>query len=324
VHGALAATAVGASALIVFSVLSLASFGSGALSWDFAKFLLEPFFIYGGGFGGWAVDWSLGWPLLYNVVAPGLCLATLGWALSNLRKGGQYGTSRLAALALLACTSIMLSAKYWNMSIFALWHVNSLGFLAVIAWWAREWMRRSELVRLIGAGMLALAALALVGFADDPRNPSDYGIRAYLKYPAAMLEPFKRNKPPCRKMACAAPEIAKEDVALIASLIPPTGRAAILDWNDWAYLIEARRAPKFFFLPGVATFTRRQLDQSLANLDMIFVARDPEKRYLIQNPEIAEELLPVLSKEFAIVATGKRFVALARTRVPTQRPSDLK
>lgn len=332
-----AARAAGIALLSVmlFIGASALAFGSRVFSVDFFRYLAEPFFIYGGGLGGWPVDWGYGWQLLYNVIAPGIALGTLGWGCVALKTRERPDLQpRLAAVTLFSCLAIMLSAKYWNMSIVGLWHVNAFPFFVVIAWWARElivqcggqsvaahrWMPFLEprMVPVFVKASMTAALVAVTGllllYADDKRNPSLYAIRAYLKYPSILNYAFTSARPACVKMDCAAPRIAAEDVRLIARLTGPKDRVAILHWYDWAYLIEARRSSKFHFLPSPATFTRRQAKESLQGIDLIFLRKRSDGKPEISHPDLQAELSSKLEREFRIVAEGRELIALARKR----------
>lgn len=323
-RGLATSAAVGAISLFVFAGLCFLAFGRGVLSVDFVRYYVEPLFIYGAGFGGWQVDWSYGWPVYYNVIAPGLAVATIGWGFIQLKRHAiGADRSRIAALSSLACAGVALTAKYWNMSLIALWHVNALPFLALTAWWSREAlatlgprhvMERTHfpLLRKAGIGVLASAAFTLLAFAGDPRNPNYYGLRAYLKYPSAWSAPFRHRG--CRALECSAPRLSAEDVQLIDSLTRPTERVAVLDWNDWAYLIDAERAPKSIFLPSFATFTHRQLDDTVAGLDLVFVTTNADGSYVISPPELDERLGRTLRQKFQVVGRGARLTALRRLR----------
>ena len=317
--GSAVAAAILLGAFSALMALCLFAFGSQVLSLDFLRYYAEPLFIYSAGFGGWPVDWSYGWPVYYNVIAPGLALATIGWGFVWLKRIPQDAErARIAALSGLACAAIMLSAKYWNMSLIALWHVSALPFLTITAWWYREALGHgtgeigpAPSLRKTGVAALAVGAFWLLAFAGDARNPTYYGLRAYLKYPSAWSASLRRH-PGCRNLACSAPRLATEDVRLIDTLTRPDERVAVLDWNDWAYLIDARRAPKSFFLPSFATFTHRQLDNTLAGLNLLFVAVDAHGKYVITPPELEARLAPLLQRDYTLVGKGTNLVALRR------------
>lgn len=328
VRGGLAALAMASAAVLLFLFACALAFGPATLSLDFLRYFLEPFFIYAGGYGAVPMAWTWDWGAFYNVVAPGLALGVFGWALMRL-KGTSQGSerSRLAGLAAVAGMAVMLSMKYWNQSLVAIWHVNALGFLIVAGWWCREnleWLnaharRPSWLpVRQFGLVGLALFAVSIATFADDARNPSLYGIHAYLAYPSALAQLIGLGDSGCRDMQCAGTSPAPEDIRLIQKYVKPGERAALVDWNDWLALLEAQRAPKFVFMPSAGTFTWRQLEQSLAGLDLIFIAFGPkavggQDEVLILNEELKERLEPLLRDEFFRLERGSRYVVFSRS-----------
>jgi hypothetical protein len=310
--------------ILLFMCFSFAAFGPRVFSMEFLKKVLEPLWMYSGGYGSVPVDWAYGWHVFYNVIAPGIALATIGWGVILLKRThSAEDRSKTAALVMTASLGIMMTAKYWNMSLVALWHVNALPFLVIMGWWWRELfvvLRKSHKepnrggheIQWMGAVALGMVALALVMYAGDVRNPSQYGLRAYLKYPSAWSAPVRNLNSACRNLSCSAPRLAKEDIALITSLTRPDERVAILDWHDWAYLIEARRAPLFEFLPSLAMFTHAQIDSSLSALNLLFVVPGKDGKYVIAPPELEEKLLPEIEKNFVSVGRGTRLVALKR------------
>ena len=325
-RGVVLSAAVTAVTLGLFTCACYAAFGPRVLSAEFLQKVFEPLWIYSGGYGSVPVDWAYRWHLLYNVIAPGLALATIGWGLPRLRSAqSPEDRSRTAALAATAALAIMVTAKYWNMSYVALWHVNALPFLAILGWWGREVLAVLRIehtepdqgglrLQQTGTAILAMLAVALVAFAGDARNPTQYGLRAYLKYASAWSAPIRNRKAACRELNCAAPRLAREDVNLITSLTRPDERVAILDWIDWAYLIEAHRAPMFRFIPGFAMFTHTQINASISSLDLVFVAPGQDGRYVISPPELEEILRPELERNYVVAGRGARLVALKRIR----------
>ena len=89
-------------------------------------------------------------------------------------------------------------------------------------------------------------------------------------------------------------------------------RVAMFSPIDWAYLIEAKRAPHFEFVPSHATFTRRQLTTATTGFDLIFTPRSAEKNHGIEHPELAAILIPLLDREFEIAAEGEALIAWKR------------
>ena len=134
---------IGVTCLGLFVLLLLLVFGSGVLTWQFLSGLVEPLMLFGvAGLGAWPIAWTVGeWNWLYNFVAPGVALATVGIV---ARAGRDENTDRprVALLAFFACCGLLMMAKFINMSIVAVWQMNALGFLVVLSWWAVAAARR--------------------------------------------------------------------------------------------------------------------------------------------------------------------------------------
>lgn len=315
------------AAAAIFGLLCVLSFGFNVLDWRFMDGLIEPFVIYSGGYGGWAIDWRWGWHLLYNVIAPGVALMTAAWGTRWLWKtpAGAPGRAQIAALLSFSLLGIMMSAKYSNMSIIAIWYVNALGFIVVFAWWARQLQlalgdryvtvlrMRMNVAKSLGAASAVFAVVLLLR-ANDPRNPALYAAHAYLAYPAIANPAAFSIRPACRELACAAPRIDPADVRMIARLVPEKQRAAVFGWYDWAYLVEARRPSSFHFLPSQATFTRTQIAKAGRLPDVVFLPIASTPDLGIKHPELAARMVPALRSEFEIAERGNQLVAWRRTK----------
>jgi len=309
---------------LIFMLLCLGAFGTGILDFRFLKHIFEPFFIYGEGFGAWPLYWAFDWHLLYNIISPGLALATIGWAVAEV-KLERHAVERTRVIALLAasCVAIMMSVKYWNMSIAGLWVASSFLFWTILGWWAFQFLHLISETRIAIGGRcisafsvakwtMIVGVIAFVVLMDDTRNRSLYGLKAYAKYPSFLRQVLSRSKPICADMKCAVPSISSTDIALITSLTEPRQRVAIYSPIDWAYLIEARRAPHFEFLPSHATFTRRQVRAATTGFDLIFLPKSAADDLGIDQPELAEVLIPKLKRDFEIAAVGTDLVAWQR------------
>lgn len=308
-----------------FATMCLAAFGPRTLSIGFYQELTYPLHIYGAGFGGWPVDWSFGWSLLYNVIAPGAALVAIAWGATYLHqgRGSETRRARAAGLMIFAAMALLMSAKYSNMSLVALWHVNAIGYVVVLSWWGRQAQLLLADYRVTGqephhwfsraAGSACLlVAVLLLWTANDVRNPTLYAFRAYLNYPSLANIAYRHVG--CRMLACAAPRLAQSDVAMIERNVPASTRAAVLGWDDWAYLIAARRASFFDFIPSFATFTHRQVAVASRPPDMLFLPRADSVDYGIKHPELAAILVPQLRHDYEPVERGVNLVAWRRKR----------
>jgi hypothetical protein len=103
-------------------------------------------------------------------------------------------------------------------------------------------------------------------------------------------------------------------VALITRLTQPHERVALLMIQDWPTLIEAHRASKFYFLPSAVTFTERQLTESLRDINLIFLPREPAATFGITNPDMMQILVPMLRDKFTVVDETSTLLAWRKVR----------
>ena len=230
---------LGATCLGFFVLLLLSVFGSGVLTWQFLSGLAQPLMLFGvAGLGAWPIAWTLTeWNWLYNFVAPGIALTTVG-ILARAGRSENAERPRLALLAFFACCGLLMMAKFINMSIVAVWQMNALGFVVVLGWWAvaaaRHLPRRLDVQRL-GAipvrSVMSIVMLApavwLVTTSGDSRNPALYGAQSWLEYPALLLAPFQSPRS-CINMQCVADRPDPRDVGLIRERTQPGEQVAII------------------------------------------------------------------------------------------------
>jgi hypothetical protein len=327
---------LGATTLVFFLVWNVIAFGPGILQFQFLLRLADPLILYTGGFVSWPIEWSGGYHWIYNIVSPGIALASVVWAATSARlQSPPCPRSHLGALAMMALVGLFMTAKYINMSIVGLWQVNAICLLVVIAWWMRALVeqlpeRSSGPMRLgfrdnprsaAGLGLTLLLVLFLWTIADA-RNPSLYAIPAYRTHPSLVNYLLGGpEKHPCgERPGCSSTPVSPADVALIDSMTKPSERVALLAFEDWTTLIEAKRASKFHFLPSAVVFTERQLEDSLRDLDLVFLPRYPEATLGITNPDIARRLVPMLKGSFKVVAESPTLLAWRRVGGGTGKP----
>ena len=310
--------ALGATSLAFFVLVVFLVFGPGAFTLQFLAGWIEPLEIYGvAGLGGWPIFWTLkDWNWLYNFIAPGLALGTLAVAL-RVGRGDALDRPRIAVLGYFSVSGLLMMAKFVNMSIVAVWQMNALGLFVVMGWWgvvaarALPRMMRLGMVPLPVRAAMALAvlapAVALAVTSSDSRNPTDYGLQSWFKYPALALAPF-RSAAGCTNLKCVSNLPAPVDVALIRDRTKPGLPVAIVGaLYDWAYLIEARRPPAMAFLPSFATFTQRQLDASVRHLQAVeycFFVLGPDHAPLIPNASLSAAVLPIVERDFVLDDIG--------------------
>jgi hypothetical protein len=315
-----------AMSFIAFMLLSAIAFGPGVFDLRFLGYLAEPMLLYGSGVGASPLDWRHGWHWLYNIAAPGLALATLGWAAVVARRPvPPFPRERLAALIFVCLAGLFLSAKYINMSLVALWQVNCFGFLVVVAWWVRILLDLIDrpvttkpfvlrLGSLLGCGAVVLLYYFL-WVIDDPRGPYLQTFASYRTLPSVVnwAVGIQWQKCTVPRTGCYSRPLDSKDVALIQRLTKPGDRVAILDVQDWVYLAEAKRASKLFVQPSSMIFTQRQLRESLRDLDLVFLPRAPAEVFGISHGDVAEILVPQFKdKKFELLEEGAYLLAWKR------------
>jgi hypothetical protein len=317
---------LGVLSFTFFVTLNLIAFGPATFDVRYFWYLAEPLMLYSTGLGAWPIEWGGGLYWLYNIITPGLALASVAWvAVVARRQPLPFPRAQIAALAMISLIGLFMMAKYINMSIVGLWQVNSLGFLIVVAWWARalverlpdRWIGRYFWLRFTVTAPLAVILAAFLCVIHDDRNPSVYAIMSYRTYPSLINVLLRQPvTPDCAKpiQQCLPLPVSREDIALISRLTKPSDRVAILNLYDWVYLIEAHRASKFMFLPSAVMFTERQYNESMRGLNLIFLPREPKATLGVEHPSLVPVLDALLRKDFKVVAQGQNLLAWKRVR----------
>jgi hypothetical protein len=348
VGSAVRVIALGALTFAIFMAWNVIAFGPGVLQVRYVLLLLEPLMLYSGGLGAWPIEWIGGYHWLYNIISPCLALATIGWVAASVRQATPpLPRADLAALAMIALVGLLFTAKFINMSIVGLWQVNSLSLVIVMAWWARALVeqlpeqraRATPFVFTIGSQALsfhwispraqasfglALLLLLFLGTIEDPRNPSLYGIASYRTHPTlvnSLLGGPDLYPCPPERTGCSSTPVSPQDVALIDGLTTPKERVALLMMQDWTTLVEAKRASKFHFLPSAVVFTERQMRESLRDIDLIFLPREPAEKLGITHPDMEPILGPMLRTDFSVVAETPTLIAWRRVKADQRSDS---
>ena len=319
-------TAVGASSFVFLAALILFVFGPHALTGQFVFGLIEPLTIYGvAGFGGRPIAWTLReWNWLYNMVAPGIALATIG-VMPRIARTEQIDRPRAVLIVFFAACGLLMAAKFINQSIVAVWQMNALGFLVVLGWWAvcvakshstpARGLKEAIPARAIATTLMVVFAIALAALSSDRRNPELYGLKSWVHYPSILIRPLHRPRG-CTNMSCVDNRPDPRDVALIRERTKPGEPVAIVGYMfDWPYLINAHRPPLMAFLPSPAIFTKRQLDESWKRMgaaEYWFVAKGPDGKPNIVNADLAALVLPALEQDFVLDGIGDRLMAWKR------------
>jgi hypothetical protein len=316
------------SAGLTFALLSLAVHGPRTLSTAYYAGLIEPLLLYGGGFGAWPVNWLAPEEFLFNVLAPLLLGASVIWGIAE--EGDEGAAKRVVVLAV-ALLSLAQLTKYWNMSLAAVWLSNAYFPALVITYWLRSGQLSLEKCERGGRYWNHLAArgpawgallvgLLYVVFFRDARMEASYGISAHGMFRPVILA-FLPTGTRADRISFEASEVADADVDLITRNVAPTDPVYIYSSKDWAYLLKAKRAPAFPFLPVTMTPLRTQVQPAMAAADVFFVDNGAAiwHQGLEQRNIINEELL----MHFEPAGVGKD-LTLYRRRTPVSRKQDIR
>jgi hypothetical protein len=326
-----------AGAGLTFALLALAAFGPRALSLLFVRRVLEPPLLYASHFGSWRMNWRLGWPCLYNVIAPAVTLASIGWALKRLRSGHPDERGAARYLLLFGVAGLLMLFKWVNRSLDNLWALNAAGVIVVLFWWLRyaalalggHLERRLEgrlpraaarrIPALTGlAAFAAMCGLAVLASLFHDRDGQQAGMSSS---PLVRLTQFTketstplnralvalRGRPFRRKYAFPPCSLDSSDVSLLRRLTGATEAVALVSSQDWIYLAEARRAPGLPWLPVYMTHTRRQqerLEEALRAAPGVFLDRSGLDCLRQTNPALYKGVMAIIKGAFVPAASS--------------------
>jgi hypothetical protein len=227
----------------------------------------------------------------------------------------------MIALCVLSMFGLGLMVKWVNMSFDALWHVNALPIIVVMAWWiyvGLEYIRanlpseRAErTVNVIRGGLVVVACAFLVLVRDD-RNPSQYALQAFVVYPSVLLGEFEQYP---RMHWNRKREASPADVNLLRLCSLPGERTMIVADLDWVYLLAAHRPPKMPWLPSptISAFPFL-IDASLARSGPVFLEGT------IAQPSFSEPLESAVSDRLRTSyherGVGKKLVVYTQQSAP--------
>jgi hypothetical protein len=306
---------------IAAALSCLALFGPRALSITFMVECLRPLLLYGAGWGSVPIKWGLTWDLIYNFPLQIVGCITVGWAALRLARGadGRQGFV-LGVLLALSLIGIALMIKWVNRSLDAVWHQNALPLVIVTAWWVSQFTALWRPTLKATAGAIAIVAtVAALIFVQDSGNPSFYGLRSYAKYPSLLNLPFVT--PPPIQWQEDFGQIMPIETAFIEENTKPDDRVLVIGFVDWAYLAQAHRAPKAYFLPLNVTFDSTFIQRSFDGADVLFYDKVTEayKFYdkvteAYKNRPNVPEILDLIARDFVPVETRGNLTLYKRKR----------
>lgn len=298
-------------AVLSFYTLAIAYYGYNVLSIAFLRGLVEPFFLYGGGFGAWLVNWSFTPDLLFNVIGPIVLIATIGWALCNLQTNDYSGSQRdpLYYLLILSVVGTLMLLKWVNMSLSAVWFSSAHASILVAVFWlgvlvdaaVSRFQLKARMVRFSSWFVIVCVAGIFLAAYTDPRMDTVYGLRSWRVYPSLVKSVATGIR--WSEGDLGIFNLCDCDIALIKENSLPTERVAIVSNLDFAYLIAAQRPPKFEFLPSTMTPLTWQLDRSLVGARIIFVDRSPQR--WPPDSQFTRRIEQRLNQEYEFIKSGE-------------------
>jgi hypothetical protein len=312
---------LGTITLFCLACLMIIAFGPKTFSVEFLNKMLLPLFYFGQyGFGGTPIIWNLNdYNWLYNLVVPGIVLATLGLLIRTNHT--ELDKPRLAVLVFFAISGLLMMAKFINMSLIAIWLMNCLGFIVVVTWWANTFALKlkhySILAYLICWATMGYSAYSFTKHINDSRNPALLGLKSWLTYPslARSFSHKQRKQIVCKDLTCFSDKPSQKDIDLIKQKTKPGEQVAIIDLYDWTYLIGAHRPPLMLFIPSVDIFTKQQLTESMRRLKgapYLFLVKGKNGAFNFNHQDIINILSPTFRKDYVYDGEGENLVAWKR------------
>lgn len=293
-------------------LLCLLLFGSRALSLTFLIECFRPLVLYGTGWGSSPIKWWLRWSMLYNLPLQIVGCITVGWASIRLSRASDPPRDRFVTGVLLALSmiGIALMIKWVNRTLDAVWHQNALPLAIVAAWWAHQFSKswQPAFRRALGAVAAAATLVALL-LVQDRLNPHPYGLRSYANYPSLLRWPFASPSPGTWQEDFG--RITETETKFIQENSKPGERVLVIAFMDWAYLAQAHRAPKAYFMPLLASFDEHFIGPSMDDADRLFYDNIVETRP--ESPRV-REVVERIKKDFVPVQTKGNLTLYARRR----------
>lgn len=331
---------------VVFIVTGIGSFfaicamlfGPRVLSPLFVERLFEPLLLYATGFGNQVFNWSVGWSYWYNLIGPGLAIASVGVMIGYARRGEALPPRAVLYSAAASLLGLAMLFKWVNRSIDILWGLNGGLVVAVTGWWL--WLSWRAVAKLVAsktrpavgfarqvAVAVALLAVIVVAIRQDyfAANPNYQGgssspiVRACI-----WLDTFRNPINAVRKGI--KPDIRPSPIDADATEYlhkhtRRTERVAVVCGADWNYLVDAGRAPRLYWLQLFLVHSPVLLDRCAADLESserVFVDRQAWYDLMWTNPAAYKRVKGILADQFVIADNAsKRWDLYRRKPGPT-------
>lgn len=322
-----------------FFVVCTLLFGSRVLSPLFVERLFEPLLLYATGFGNQVFNWESGWGYWYNVIGPGLAIASVGVMLTYGRRGEAPPRAVLYGAAASVLGLAMLF-KWVNRSIDILWGLNGGLVVAVTGWWA--WLGWQALANALAhetrpmlgfvrqvAVAAMLVAVAFFAVREDHlvANPNyQGGSSSPLVRACIWLDTFRNPINAARKGIepnVRPSPIEAEATAYLHAHTRKTERVAVICGADWNYLVDAGRAPRLYWVQLFLVHSPVLLDRcadDLVHSERVFLDRDALNGLMWTNHTAFHRVLDILAEHFELADDApKRWYLYRRKPGPTAR-----
>lgn len=302
-----------------FFALCTVLFGPRVLSVAFAERLLEPLLLYAAGFGNELMNWRPGWSYWYNLLGPGLAIASVAVFIGQ-RKGEVVPARPVVYGAAASLLALAMLFKWVNRSFDVLWGMNGGLVIAVAGWWVCvAWQAFSERLadgcrprvaslRRAAAAVALLALLVQLVRIDARSATSKYRGRSSspLVRIAIWLGEFRNPINAARKgikpYVYASP-IDSASAQYLRDHTRKTERVALISGFDWNYLVDAGRAPRLYWLQLTLVHSPTLLGrcaEDLRNSERVFVERDALTALKRINSAAHDAVVPILAERFEL------------------------
>ncbi|MBA4189948.1 MAG: hypothetical protein C0467_18340 [Planctomycetaceae bacterium] len=306
-----------------FLMICLGLFGPRVLSITFAERLLEPLLLYANGFGTTLMGWRGDWGYWYNLIGPGLAIASVGAFISYGR--GIVPPRGVVYAAVASLLGLAMLTKWVNRSIDILWALNGGLVLAVAGWcawtaWRSATANRGVATRL-GLG-LSLSGLLVFAVRYDARTAQPHPLLRTTSPLVRIVDRLDTFGNPINAMrrvttpTTPSPDpFTDDDVAYLRNRTAPTERVAVISRNDWSFLAAAGRAPRLSWQPFFLVHSPVLLDrctEDLRNSDRVFVDQNALTTLAKLHPSAHNAVAPLLAESFEVVENQGRWTLYSR------------
>ena len=265
------------------------------------------------------MNWKPGWSYWYNLLGPGIAIATVAVLIANRR--GETVPSRAALYAATASLlGLAMLFKWVNRSFDVLWGLNGGLVIAVAGWWAWvAWKSLADRLTVEGSprrtfarrAVAAAAILALVVQAVriDGRSASSkhrggsssplvriqnwtHEFRNPINAARRGIGPFVHPSPVDRAYSRYLQDHSRR-----------RERIAVISGADWNYLVNTGRAPRLYWLQFFLVHSPVLLDRcmdDLRNCDSVFVETNALIGLQGINPAAHDAVVPILAERFEL------------------------